>query len=252
MMAQTGERLAGKVAIVTGGSRGIGRAIAQALAREGATIVVCSRSLKANRETADQIEAGGGSAYAYQVDITDAESVSALVKEVAARFERIDILVNNAGVTADNLLMRMKESDWDTVIDTNLKGTFNFTKAVARTMIKQHGGKIINMTSVVGMVGNAGQANYCASKAGIIGLTKSIARELASRNVTVNCVAPGLIRSAMTESLSDQAKEQAAGLIPLGRMGTPEDVAEVVTFLASPAADYITGEVIRADGGMAM
>jgi 3-oxoacyl-[acyl-carrier protein] reductase len=252
MMARTGERLAGKIAIVTGGSRGIGRAIAQALAREGATTVVCSRSLEANKETADQIEAEGGLAYPYQVDVTDAESVSALVKDVAARFKRIDILVNNAGVTADNLLMRMKESDWDTVVDTNLKGTFNFTKAVARTMIKQHGGKIINMTSVVGMVGNAGQANYSASKAGIIGLTKSVARELASRSVTVNCVAPGLIRSAMTESLSDQAKEQAAALIPLGRMGEPEDVAEVVTFLASPAADYITGEVIRADGGMAM
>jgi len=251
-MAQAGERLAGKIAIVTGGSRGIGRAIAQALAREGATVVVCSRGLEANKETADRIEAEGGSAYPYQVDVTDAESVSALVKEVAARFDRIDILVNNAGMTADNLLMRMKESDWDAVVDTNLKGTFNFTKAVARTMIKQHGGKIINMTSVVGMVGNAGQANYCASKAGIIGLTKSVARELASRNVTVNCVAPGLIRSAMTESLSDQAKEQAAGLIPLGRMGEPEDVAEVVTFLASPAADYITGEVIRTDGGMAM
>jgi 3-oxoacyl-[acyl-carrier protein] reductase len=252
MMAQAGERLAGKVAIVTGGSRGIGRAIAKALAREGATVVVCSRGLEANSETADQIEVEGGSAYPYQVDVTDPESVSALVKEVATRFDHIDILVNNAGVTADNLLMRMKESDWDAVIDTNLKGTFNFTKAVARTMIKQHGGKIINIASVVGMVGNAGQANYCASKAGIIGLTKSVARELASRNVTVNCVAPGLIRSAMTESLSDQAKEQVAGLIPLGRMGEPEDVAAVVTFLASPAADYITGEVIRTDGGMAM
>ena len=251
-MARTDERLKGKVAIVTGGSRGIGRAIAQALAREGAIVVVCSRSLEANKETAEQIEAEGGSAYPYQVDVTDTESVSALVKEIVARFERIDILVNNAGVTADNLLMRLKESDWDKVVDTNLKGTFNFTKAVARSMIKQHGGKIINMTSVVGMVGNAGQANYCASKAGIIGLTKSVARELASRNVTVNCVAPGLIRSAMTESLPDQAKEQAAELIPLGRMGEPEDVAEVVLFLASPAADYITGEVIRTDGGMAM
>ena len=251
-MARTDERLKGKVAIVTGGSRGIGRAIAQALSREGAIVVVCSRSLEANKKTAELIEAEGGSAYPYQVDVTDTGSVSALVKEVAARFERIDILVNNAGVTADNLLIRLKEADWDKVVDTNLKGTFNFTKAVARAMIKQHGGKIINITSVVGMVGNAGQANYCASKAGIIGLTKSVARELASRNVTVNCVAPGLIRSAMTESLPDQAKEQAAELIPLGRMGEPEDVAEVVLFLASPAADYITGEVIRTDGGMAM
>jgi 3-oxoacyl-[acyl-carrier protein] reductase len=251
-MTRTDERLKGKIAIVTGGSRGIGRAIALAMAREGAVVVVCSRSLAANQETAEQIKAEGGAAYAYEVDVSDAESVSALVKEVAARFERIDILVNNAGVTADNLLMRLKEAEWDKVVDTNLKGTFNFTKAVARSMIKQHGGKIINVTSVVGMVGNAGQANYCAAKAGIIGLTKSVARELASRNVTVNCVAPGLIRSAMTESLSEPAKEQAKELIPLGRMGDPEDVAEAVNFLASPAADYITGEVIRIDGGMAM
>jgi 3-oxoacyl-[acyl-carrier protein] reductase len=186
------------------------------------------------------------------VDVADSDSVSALVKDVAGKFGRIDILVNNAGRAADNLLMRLKESDWDSVIDTNLKGTFNFMKAVARTMIKQRGGKIINMTSVVGMVGNAGQANYCASKAGIIGLTKSVARELASRNITVNCVAPGLIETSMTEALSDEAIEQATNLIPLGRIGRPEDVAEVVKFLASPAADYITGEVIRADGGMAM
>ena len=251
-MVSTDRRLSEKVVIVTGASRGIGRAIAEALAREGASVVVCSRTLEANRETAERIEAEGGSAHAYQVDVTDAESVAALVKGVVDKFGRIDILVNNAGVTADNLLLRLKEADWDKVIDTNLKGTFNCTKAVARTMIKQHGGKIINIASVVGMVGNPGQANYCAAKAGIIGLTKSVARELASRNITVNCVAPGLIRTAMTESLSDQAKEQAEGLIPLGRMGEPEDVAQVVVFLASTAADYITGEVIRADGGMAM
>jgi len=251
-MARTDNRLEGKVAVVTGASRGIGRAISLALAREGATVIVCSRSLDANKETAKLIEAAGGLAHPYEVDVADTESVSALVKDVAAKFERIDILVNNAGVTADNLLMRMKEADWDKVVDTNLKGTFNFTKAVARAMIKQHGGKIINIASVVGMVGNAGQANYCASKAGIIGLTKSVARELASRNVTANCVAPGLIRSEMTEALPDQAREQAVGLIPLGRLGEPEDVAAVVVFLASTAADYITGEVIRIDGGMAM
>ncbi len=251
-MVSTDRRLSEKVAIVTGASRGIGRAIAEALAREGASVVVCSRTLKANEETAGLIEAEGGSAHAYRVDVTDAGSVAALVKGVVDKFGRIDVLVNNAGVTADSLLLRLKEADWDKVVDTNLKGTFNFTKAVARTMIKQRGGKIINITSVVGMVGNPGQANYCAAKAGIIGLTKSVARELASRNITVNCVAPGLIRTAMTESLSDQAKEQAEGLIPLGRMGEPEDVAQVVVFLASPAADYITGEVIRTDGGMAM
>ena len=252
MTVRTDKRLGEKVAIVTGASRGIGRAIAKALAREGATVVVCSRSLEANRETAKLIEAEGGAAEAYQIDVADTGSVAALVKEIVGKFGRIDILVNNAGVTADNLLLRLKEADWDKVVDTNLKGVFNFTKAVARTMIKNHGGRIINITSVVGMVGNAGQANYCAAKAGVIGLTKSVARELASRNITVNCVAPGLIRTAMTESLSDQAKEQAEALIPLGRMGEPEDVAQVVVFLASPPADYITGEVIRIDGGMAM
>ncbi len=251
-MARTDERLKGKVAIVTGGSRGIGRAIAQALSREGAIVVVCSRSLDANRETAEQINSEGGSAHPLQIDVTDSDSVTALVKSVVAKFSRIDILVNNAGVTADNLILRLKEADWDSVIDTNLKGTFNCIKAVARTMIKQRGGKIINIASVVGMVGNAGQANYCASKAGIIGLTKSAARELGSRGITVNCVAPGLIETAMTDALTDEAKKEVTRLIPLGRVGKPEDVAGVVKFLASPAADYITGEVIRADGGMAM
>lgn len=252
MNVQSDKRLKGKVAIVTGASGGVGRAIAAALAGEGAKVVVCSRNLDSNTKTAERINAKGGSAYAYRVDVTDADSVSALVKSVVEKLGRIDILVNNAGITADNLLLRLKEADWDSVIDTNLKGTFNCTKAVARTMIKQRSGKIINMTSVVAMVGNAGQANYCASKAGIIGLTKSVARELASRNITVNCVAPGLIRTAMTDALSEKAREQAFKLIPLGRMGEPEDVAEVVKFLASPASDYITGEVIRTDGGMAM
>ncbi len=251
-MIQNDKQLSGKVAIITGASRGMGRAIAEALAREGATVVVCSRTLEANKETAERIKAEGGKAYPYQVDVADSDSVSALVKGVVDRFERIDILVNNAGVTADNLVVRLKEDDWDSVIDTNLKGTFNCIKAVARTMIKQRGGKIINMASVVAMVGNPGQANYCASKAGIIGLTKSVARELASRGITVNCVAPGLIKTGMTDALPDEAKEEATRLIPLGRMGDPEDVAGVVKFLASPAADYITGEVIKADGGMAM
>jgi 3-oxoacyl-[acyl-carrier protein] reductase len=251
-MARNNGKLSGKVAIVTGGSRGIGRAIAMALAREGATTIVCSRNLDSNKETAESIRSEGGSACAYQVDVTDADSVSTLVNDVLKEFGRIDILVNNAGVTADNLLLRLKEEDWNKVIDTNLKGTFNCAKAVARTMVKQHSGKIINITSVVGMVGNPGQANYCAAKAGVIGFTKSIARELASRNITVNCVAPGYIKTAMTEAFADKLKDEMLRLIPLGRLGEPEDVAEVVKFLASPAADYITGEVIRADGGMAM
>ncbi|UCD59338.1 MAG: 3-oxoacyl-[acyl-carrier-protein] reductase [Candidatus Hydrogenedentota bacterium] len=249
---QDDDQLRGKIALVTGGSRGIGRAIAEALARAGATVVVCSRNLDSNKDTAEQIRSRGGLAYPYRVDVTDGDSVSALVSDVLKDFGRIDILVNNAGVAADNLLLRLKEADWDKVIDTNLKGTFNCTKAVARTMVKQRGGKIINIASVVGITGNPGQANYCASKAGIIGLTKSVARELASRNITVNCVAPGLIRTAMTDALPDEAKDDVLRLIPLGRMGEPEDVAEIVKFLASPASDYITGEVIRADGGMAM
>ncbi|GAB4355121.1 MAG: 3-oxoacyl-[acyl-carrier-protein] reductase [Candidatus Abyssubacteria bacterium] len=245
-------QLTGKVAIVTGGSKGIGLAIAQALAEEGAVVAVCSRSLDAVKKAAADIEAAGGQARAYQVDVTRADSVASMVQQVLKDHGRIDILVNNAGVTSDNLMVRMKESEWEQVIATNLTGTFHCMKAVARTMIKQHGGKIINITSVVGMVGNPGQANYCAAKAGIIGLTKSIARELASRNVTVNCVAPGFIKTDMTESLPADGKAEALKLIPLGRFGAPEDVAAIVKFLASSAADYITGEVIRADGGMAM
>jgi 3-oxoacyl-[acyl-carrier protein] reductase len=251
-MAKIDHPLSGKVAVVTGGSRGIGRAVAVAFAREGVTVVVCSRNLDSNNETAESIRSEGGSAFAYQVDVTNADSVSALVNGVLEQFGRIDILVNNAGVTADNLLLRMKEDDWDQVIDTNLKGTFNCTKAVARTMIKQHSGKIINVTSVVAMMGNPGQANYCAAKAGIIGFTKSVARELASRNITVNCVAPGFIKTAMTDAFAEKVKDEMLKIIPLGRLGEPEDVAEVVKFLASPASDYITGEVIRTDGGMAM
>lgn len=251
-MARNGRQLEGKVAIVTGGSRGIGRAIAVALAEEGASVAVCSRNLDSNRDAAEYIRSQGGSAHPYQVDVTDADSVSALVNEVLRDLGRIDILVNNAGVTADNVLLRLKEADWDKVMDTNLKGAFNCTKAVARTLVKQRGGKIINITSVVGMIGNPGQANYCASKAGIIGFTKSVARELGSRNITVNCVAPGFIETAMTEAVSEKVRDEMLRFIPLGRLGKPEDVAEVVRFLASPASDYITGEVIRADGGMAM
>jgi 3-oxoacyl-[acyl-carrier protein] reductase len=251
-MERSGKLLQDKVAVVTGGSRGIGRAIAISLAAEGAAVAVCSRSLEGGKETTSLIDSRGGAAYPYQVDVADAASVSALVDEVLKRFGRIDILVNNAGITADNLLLRLKEADWDAVINTNLKGTYNCTKAVARTMVRQRSGKIINVTSIVGIVGNPGQANYCASKAGIIGFTKSVARELASRNITVNCVAPGYIKTSMTDAFPQKAREELLKLIPLGRLGEPEDVAEIVKFLASPASDYITGEVIRADGGMAM
>jgi 3-oxoacyl-[acyl-carrier protein] reductase len=244
--------LSGKVAVITGASRGIGRAVALTLGAEGALLALCSRSAEGGNETALLVRAQGGEAHSFQVDVADAKAVSAFAEEVLRRFGRIDILVNNAGVTADNLLVRLKESDWDAVMDTNLKGTFNCTKAVARSMIRQHGGKIINIASIVGMVGNAGQSNYCASKAGIIGFTKAVARELASRNITVNCVAPGCINTAMTSALPQKAREEMLKLIPLGRLGEPDDVAQVVKFLASPAADYITGEVIRTDGGMAM
>lgn len=251
-MERSGKLLKGKAAIVTGASRGIGRAIARALADEGACIAACSRSSEGCRETAEMIRADGGEAHPFQVDVVDAEAVASLFKAVLEQFGRIDILVNNAGITADNLLVRLRESDWDSVIDTNLKGTFNCTKAVARAMIRQRGGKIINIASVVALTGNPGQANYCASKAGIIGFTKAVARELASRNITVNCVAPGYINTTMTSALPEKAREEIRRLIPLGRLGEPEDVAEVVKFLASPAADYVTGEVIRTDGGMAM
>ena len=251
-MVRADKRLQDKMAVVTGGSRGIGRAISIALSAEGAAVAVCSRNMAGSREITDLINAQGGEAYPYEADVADADSVSAFIKEIITRFGKIDILVNNAGITADNLLIRLKESDWDTVMNTNLKGTFNCTKAAAREMIRRRSGKIINISSIVGMVGNPGQANYCASKAGIIGLTKSAARELASRNITVNCVAPGYIDTAMTGALPEKARGEMLKLIPLGRLGKPEDVAEVVVFLASPAADYITGEVIRADGGMAM
>jgi 3-oxoacyl-[acyl-carrier protein] reductase len=251
-MGRADKPLNGKVAVVTGGSRGIGRAVALALAADGAIVAVCSRKLEGSAETAEQVRSRGGEAYPYQTDVSDAGAVSEFIKNVLDRFGRVDILVNNAGLTADNLLVRLKENEWDAVINTNLKGSFNCAKAVARAMIRQRGGKIINITSVVGMVGNPGQANYCAAKAGLIGFTKSVARELASRNITVNCVAPGYINTAMTAALPEKAREEMLKLIPLGRLGEPEDVAEVVRFLASPAADYITGEVIRADGGMAM
>jgi 3-oxoacyl-[acyl-carrier protein] reductase len=245
--------LDGKVALITGGSRGIGRAVTLELAKAGAQVAInYAGNLKAAREVCDLITAAGGEAMAMQADVADSASVEAMVKAVMEKYGRIDILVNNACITRDNLLLRMKEADWDAVINTNLKGIFNCTKLVSRIMMKQKTGKIVNMTSVVGIMGNAGQSNYAAAKAGVIGFTKSMAKELASRNIIVNAIAPGFISTDMTAVLSDQVKVELASGIPLGRLGTPEDVAAVVMFLVSDAANYITGQVVNVDGGMVM
>lgn len=246
--------LAGKVALVTGGSRGIGRAIALDLAANGAKVVVNYQSSSAAAaEVAATIAAAGGEAMAVQADVADFAAAQALVKETAAAYGQIDILVNNAGTTRDTLLLMMSENDWDTVINTNLKSMFNCCKAALRPMLRRkQGGRIINISSVVGLVGQGGQTNYAASKAGIIGFTKSLARELASRSITVNAIAPGYFPTALTDVLSEENKQQALAYIPLGRFGQVEEVAYLVSFLASDRAAYITGEVIRVDGGMAM
>lgn len=245
--------LDGKVAIVTGGSRGIGRAVALKLANAGAKIVInYAGNINAAQETKDMIEAKDGNALIIQADVSNSAAVDAMIKQTLDTFGHIDILVNNAGITRDNLLMRMKEEDWDAVINTNLKGIFTCTKAVSRIMMKQKSGKIINMTSVVGIIGNAGQANYAAAKAGVIGFTKSMAKELASRNITVNAIAPGFINTDMTAVLPEQVKTDLAAKVPLGRLGMPEDVADCVLFLSSEAAKYITGQTINVDGGMVM
>ena len=245
--------LAEKTALVTGASRGIGRAAALELAKAGAKVAV---NFAGNRAAAEEvvslIEAAGGQAMLVQADVGNAADVEAMVKAVVERFGKIDILVNNAGITRDNLIMRMKEEDWDAVIHTNLKGIFNCTKAVSKLMMKQRYGRIINMASVVGVMGNAGQANYAAAKAGVIGFTKSMAKELASRNITVNAVAPGYISTDMTANLPEQARLDLQSQIPLQRLGTPEDVATAVLFLVSPGADYITGQTLHVDGGMVM
>lgn len=245
--------LGNKVAIVTGGSRGIGRSVAIALAKSGAKVVVnYAGNAAAAQEVVELISSQGGQAIAVQADVALTESVETLVKATLDKFGRIDILVNNAGITRDTLLMRMKEEDWDAVMNTNLKGVFNCTKAVSRIMMKQKSGRIINMTSVVGIMGNAGQANYAAAKAGVIGFTKSMAKELASRNITVNAIAPGFITTDMTAVLSDQVKSDLAQNIPLARLGAPEDVAAAVVFFASDYAGYITGQTLNVDGGMVM
>ena len=241
-----------KVAVVTGASRGIGRGIALRLAAEGAKVVVTATTLEGAQKTAEAIQQNGGEALPVQVNVADAESVANLFKTVLDQYGRVDILVNNAGITRDNLLVRMSHEEWQAVLDVNLTGVFNCIKAVTRTMMKQRAGKIINISSVVGEIGNAGQANYSAAKAGIIGLTKSVAKELASRNIQVNCVAPGYIQTDMTEQIPESAREQLLNAIPAGRMGTPEDVAALVVFLASSDSDYITGQVMNVDGGMVM
>ncbi len=242
-----------RVAIVTGGSRGIGRQTALSLASAGADVVVnYAGNRTAAEEVAGMIQSLGRKALTIRADVSSADEVNEMVKQTLDTFGKIDILVNNAGITRDNLLMRMKEEEWDEVINTNLKGVFNCIKAVTRPMMKQRSGRIINVASVVAVLGNPGQANYVAAKAGVIGMTKSVARELASRGITVNAVAPGFIDTDMTKELQENAKEQLMAQIPLGRLGKPEDVAGVITFLASDAASYITGQTIHVDGGMYM
>ena len=245
--------LEGKVAVVTGASRGIGRAIALKLASLGAAVVVNYNGSREKAEKVKQeIEDNGGNASIYQCNVSDYEACQNMIQSIIEEYGRIDILINNAGITRDGLLMKMSEADFDQVIDTNLKGAFNTTRFVTRQMLRQKSGRIINMASVVGVTGNAGQVNYAASKAGIIGLTKATAREVASRGITVNAIAPGFIETDMTDVLPDKVKEASVSQIPLGKFGKPEQVAAAVAFLASDDAGYITGQVLNVDGGMVM
>jgi 3-oxoacyl-[acyl-carrier protein] reductase len=246
-------RFENQVAVVTGSGRGIGHAIAVRLAKEGARVASVSRTEANAQKTADEINtARADAAKAYAVDVADQAAVQKAAEQIFADFGRVDILVNNAGVTRDGLSMRMSMEDWDTVLNTNLKGAFNFIQALMRPMIKQRSGRIINISSIAGLIGNAGQANYAASKAGLIGLTKTLARELASRGITVNAVAPGLIETDMTTVLSEEIRQNILKNVPLGKLGEPEDIAGAVAYLASAEAKYITGQVLTVDGGMVM
>jgi 3-oxoacyl-[acyl-carrier protein] reductase len=244
--------LSGRVAFVTGASQGIGRGCALKLAEKGASVAVAARNLEKLNQVVNEIAAAGGNAAAFALDVADEEQVKTTIKSAIAQFGKIDILVNNAGITRDQLVMRMKRADWDAVLNTNLTSAYLCIQAVATTMLKQRYGRIINITSVFGQIGQAGQANYSASKAGLIGLTMAIARELGSRSITCNAVAPGFIETAMTEVLGDEFKQNAAKQIPLGRVGTVDDVANAVAFLASDEASYITGHVLSVNGGMLM
>lgn len=245
-----GQELTGEIALVTGGSRGIGRSIAESLASAGARVVVVARNAAGAEEAAAALPGAGHLGLA--CDVANGETVTEVVARVTEEMGAISILVNNAGVTRDNLLLRMKEEDWDGVMSVNLRGAFNTVKAVTKGMMKRRGGVILNITSVVGLTGNAGQANYAASKAGLVGFTKSVAKELASRGIRCNAIAPGYIRTDMTSELGDAQTEALQASIPMGRLGEPEDVAEVVRFLAGPSARYITGQVLAVDGGMVM
>jgi 3-oxoacyl-[acyl-carrier protein] reductase len=242
----------GRVVLVTGASQGIGRASALVLAAGGAKVALCARNREKLQQVAEEIAAAGGEAALFKMDVASEEEIKANVKSVLERFGKIDILVNNAGVTRDQLFLRMKRADWDDVINTNLTGPFLLIQAVIGSMLKQHWGRIINITSIFGQIGQAGQANYASSKAGLIGLTMAVAREVASRNITVNAVAPGFIETAMTSVLSDELKERMRMMIPLGRTGTDMEVAHAVKFLASEEAGYITGEVLKVNGGILM
>lgn len=245
--------LKGKIALVTGAAKGIGRAIALALAADGATVVVnYNGSGEKAEQTLEEVRKLGSDGMVYQCNVADTAAADVMVKDIIRTYGRLDILVNNAGIIRDNLIMRMSEEDFDAVIDANLKGCFNTIKAASRQLLKQREGRIINITSVSGILGNAGQANYSASKAGIIGLTKTMAREMASRGITVNAIAPGFVETDMTQVLSDSVKEAATAQIPLGHFGKPEDIANMAAYLASEKASYITGQIISVDGGMAI
>jgi 3-oxoacyl-[acyl-carrier protein] reductase len=244
--------LEGKVALITGGARGIGKEIAILFARNGSNIAICDVNLEEAEKTIKEIEGLGREGIAFKVDVTNSSQVQDMVDKILDKFNKVDILINNAGITKDNLLLRMSEEEWDKVIAVNLKGTFVCTKFISKVMLKQRFGKIVNLASIIGIMGNAGQANYAASKAGIIGLTKSVAKELSSRNICVNAIAPGFIMTDMTAKLPEEVQKKMLSVIPLGRFGEAKDVADLALFLSSESSSYITGQVIQVDGGMVM